>query len=351
MKNQQNKPTTPKPETPTPNATERIHPAFREDKWLMASMLQKAIRRGRKEDAVAAGFWLALHEPLYFMKRIGVIMIEDIGVSRPEVMATMLMEYQSNLGSPTDLMMYAVGLPEGVKSRLLCDLYYITESHPLMQTKDGHWSREAVIQRIPQLASFPLIERARMCQAITQAQLPKLLTTPYTDDYYDDLLPNVPKQMQLAMHIGVEKMEKMLPAAWGMKPVQTVTNTLPEPIYYGGVPEYAFDQHTRLGLRAIRELMTTHRPIGWPRHGGQLGIIKNLLFYLESGLLDQEVKFEHHDEVQRLVLEASVEHPDNFRNIERWLDVMREMLPTLHTLREDHILPAITSTYGSQKNG
>jgi hypothetical protein len=349
MENQQNLTPKPTPQNNNLNATERVHPAFREDKWLMASMMQKAIRRGRVADAVAAGNWLGLHHPEYLMRRIAVTMLEDIGVSRPITLAHMLLEYQSNLSDPTYMTMYALKLPEDVKSRLLCDLFYITASHPFIKDKEGCWSREAVVQRFPQLKSFSLIERARMCQAVTQTQLPILLNELY-NDYYYGLLPNVPKQVQLATHAGVEKLEKMLPAAWGMKPVKTVVSTLHEPTYYGGVPEYAFDQHTRLGLRAIRELMTTHRPIGWPRHGGQLGIIKNLLFYLESGLLDKEVQFEHHDEVQRLVLEASVEHPDNFKNIERWLEALRELMPTLHKLREAQILPVITPTYLPQSH-
>jgi hypothetical protein len=324
---------------PTPPALparrEPIHPTFAADRWLMASMLQKAIRR---EDAVSilhAFRALAKTDPTYLRKRLGVVAVEDIGIGAPAFLQVFMAQHYTFSADPNSFFIHLLPLRESPKSRLLCDLFYITASHPLMKEKDGYWSREAVAERFPYFSNFPLIERARMCQRLTQVQLAKLLPT--CRGFDEAALNSLLTLLHQAKLMGVEQMDKMFPAVWGMQPVREVTTELPTPTYYGGVPDYAIDQHTRLGLQAIRQLMNQYHPIGWPSHGGQLAIIKNLLFILDSGLLHREAQFEGHDEVQRLVLEACVEHPSNFHNIERWLDALRELLPTLHKLREDII--------------
>lgn len=51
--------------------------------WIAASLLQKAIRRGRTDLAVAAAATLAVNDPDRLWRRLGGIAFEDIGLGDP----------------------------------------------------------------------------------------------------------------------------------------------------------------------------------------------------------------------------------------------------------------------------
>ena len=59
----------------------KIVAALPQDRWLLTSLLQKAIRRGRVDYAVAAAAYLVTLEPEYVASRLPVIAYEDIGVA------------------------------------------------------------------------------------------------------------------------------------------------------------------------------------------------------------------------------------------------------------------------------
>ena len=65
--------------------------AFPRDRWILTSLLQKAIRRGRVDYAVAAADSLVALEPDYVASRLPVIAYEDIGVADlPTLLASII---------------------------------------------------------------------------------------------------------------------------------------------------------------------------------------------------------------------------------------------------------------------
>src|SRR5258708_39133867 len=65
--------------TVTPSA--RMPPAAPVDVWVAASGLQKGIRRGDAQAALACAMTLLLHDPDRLWRRLSGIAIEDIGIA------------------------------------------------------------------------------------------------------------------------------------------------------------------------------------------------------------------------------------------------------------------------------
>ena len=60
------------------------------DRWLVASAMQKAIRRGHEEIAVRAATALWMQDRQSFWRRLHVTALEDVGVASPDVVAAVL---------------------------------------------------------------------------------------------------------------------------------------------------------------------------------------------------------------------------------------------------------------------
>jgi hypothetical protein len=96
------------------------------DRWLLASNLQKSIRRGLADVAEGTAVRLLFVDPPYFWRRLLVIGYEDVGVSNLGLCHDLLKSFrraalQRDLGPENVAQYFAHELARARKSRSLCD--------------------------------------------------------------------------------------------------------------------------------------------------------------------------------------------------------------------------------------
>lgn len=112
-----------------------INPAFIPatiDRWLLASNLQKAIRRGHRDVAVGTTIKLLAVDAKYFWRRLLVIGYEDVGFGEIELLHALLKTFRREalhrkLGVERVAAYFAHELASALKSRSLCDAIAMVE--------------------------------------------------------------------------------------------------------------------------------------------------------------------------------------------------------------------------------
>ena len=102
-------------------------PTNTSDRWLLASQLQKAIRRGHRAFAGEAAARLVELDPQYLWRRLRVIAVEDIGLANMPLVATTLAiggkrALQKRLGEYRVLHHIVAELCGSIKNRTACEL-------------------------------------------------------------------------------------------------------------------------------------------------------------------------------------------------------------------------------------
>lgn len=115
------------------------------DKWKLSSQLQKAIRHGKRGEAIQAAQDLLAIEPSYLRYRLAVIAMEDVGAGSPGVVVETLgpgwkkAEVEARGG--TSVVLDTVErFVTAVKDRTPCDLMYATRFVPEFEAEHGPWS-------------------------------------------------------------------------------------------------------------------------------------------------------------------------------------------------------------------
>jgi hypothetical protein len=97
-----------------------------EDRWVLASNLQKAVRRGHSDVAVGTAIKLLSLDTKYFWRRLLVIGYEDVGFGDINLLHTLLKTFRREafhrqFGVNKVAAYFAHGLASATKSRSLCD--------------------------------------------------------------------------------------------------------------------------------------------------------------------------------------------------------------------------------------
>lgn len=105
------------------------------EKWRVVSTIQKAVRRGKSETAVAFARGLAELEPGYAMYRMSVMALEDVGIGNVDTMAKLVALFTDRSHYkefPPDVVAayVAENLAEAAHDRNACDLLVISDWHP-----------------------------------------------------------------------------------------------------------------------------------------------------------------------------------------------------------------------------
>jgi hypothetical protein len=104
--------------------------------WVAMSLLQKAIRRGRKELALRATATLLQRSPERLWRRLGCIVFEDVGVADIDTVAVVSAalagkRYREELGGEWRVASFVTSkLTDAPKCRASDDLLLAAESHP-----------------------------------------------------------------------------------------------------------------------------------------------------------------------------------------------------------------------------
>lgn len=97
-----------------------------DERWKLASALQKSVRRGHTHCAIRFAVKLHAVEPAYAWKRLAIIALEDVGFGDPLSAALALLacrhhRFRVRIGELRTLAAVVTGLAEAVKSRAICD--------------------------------------------------------------------------------------------------------------------------------------------------------------------------------------------------------------------------------------
>lgn len=319
--------------------------------WIAASLLQKAIRRGRASLAMAAAIALLDVSPDRVWKRLVVVAIEDVGVGGIDevyqtIAATCERTRLVGRHDPRRLVGFlASRLAISAKCRACDDLFVVANEDPSLEpyrlelaaARDADLYREILhvgsVHR-QAIAALQLMMRGskRMYDdlflAITEAG------APYT-------LSNVCRR---AFSLTREPITALLPMLWSSFQGQTTTqrdDLLPPEKMVRGIPGWALDQFCREGLASLahfrRSDCSTTR---WLRdHVGPLHrdkVLRHAVFRVESGLCANRVEWSLGSKLRTAADLSTWPFPSD--QAAELLAVVRHDIPVLNEMR--------VSTYG-----
>ncbi|MDE2465235.1 MAG: hypothetical protein KGO02_16195 [Alphaproteobacteria bacterium] len=281
------------------------------DRWILASALQKSIRRGLKDEAIDVAVALHAVDAEYAWRRLRVIAFEDVGMGNVEAVASVaaIAGRQQLRGALGDLQVYVgrvQSLTAAVKDRTACDLLSWIGCAPestgfraailsaperweaiAMDRDSPMWQRASALQF---LAGFA--ERAGAgWRTVTRAN-PNAVKR-----VLDALEPHPLVAFSVLRGKGTESLNVALLFAHLMwrqanrRPLVSREAELQSPVRIGGVIAPSFCMYTRVGLRALRLFLHRDQELrGMLGRAGASDSFKTLgllLFQVESGLLDR----------------------------------------------------------------
>lgn len=141
--------------------------ALPQDKWLLASPLQKGVRRGNVAYATAAAYRLALMDSAYVARRLPIIAYEDIGIGNLPLIVALRRFASAIVAMPgkhgaAQAAHMAGALAQSLKSRTACDIASLCEFSPAATVLARTVSGKALVDLIARAGSTdcPLLETA-----------------------------------------------------------------------------------------------------------------------------------------------------------------------------------------------
>jgi hypothetical protein len=282
---------------------------FTPDKWVLSSALQKLIRRGRRDQAVAIGFRLHRLDPAYLRRRLPIIAVEDIGIADLMVCRDVMSICSASLWWRDDagqtIARLISSLAGAVKSRAACDALCLSEVHeetPAMLAKllpaGPEWLADMVAD-----VGRPRLERMnalRVLGGITIREGVRYRTLSRCNSVALDRVASklgLPPLVRWLMACNAKSghLAAMLPIA-----VEAAGDTavlgggdFPHSLdVVEGIPLCAVDMFSELGRGALRELLLSSAALGGfvERHvrgRGALRLVNMALFHAESSILDR----------------------------------------------------------------
>lgn len=329
-----------------------------DQKWINASALQKAIRRGQASRATRHALAGMRLDPKYVLRRLAVCALEDIGIGDLAGVAMTLAAIGAIKGRPINeasswAQYLAERLARGPKSRLACDLLSLVDYQASATERAGHlvYARPTELDRLlrlpdptSQMLASCRFGGCRVAPAGTtpvggkQARLTLMrrlvnARTPLLLCYISDRAAG---RLREAMFASV------LPI-WGSLMLEPELSIAGREIGcspdIGSFAAEAFDLHTRSGKVALRRFarecmpisqLVSHLPCG---RAGKA--VEYAVFIVEGGLLDREVSYPFAAQVSGEARHwelayAGAAHDGLQKEL---LTAVRENLPMLHELR------------------
>lgn len=300
-------------------------------KWKFSSACQKSIRRGHVEDSVR--YALAYHsvDPVGFWNRLVLVAFEDIGVGDVWAVAMTLAAARSTVwrkkaGGDKRIIKYLVKrMAESVKDRTVADMFQVLENRSLppeslillKSSSPQELSGIALSGQHPyelRIAATWMLWGDRM-------KNPRLPLEKGSPDLFDATIerlkvPGLVKYITLRGMVACRGcgMNLTYPLVWLMmnqsSSVKLIATELPERFYIGGVPEEAWDKHTRQGKTAYQHFYRTCEPVqsfltglGVVGSDSVVAAIGIAIFISESALLDTRADFENAEQVYMMTVE------------------------------------------------
>lgn len=282
------------------------------EKWLLASQLQKAIRRGLCDVASATASVLCEVDQQYVVRRLPVIAYEDIGVANPPLLALAKHALRTSAilsaRDACDLIAgIAAALAASAKSRTACDIASLVTVHD---------STDAIEKRVSNLGQdevaalaanrdAPLIDRAIAYRRLATRR--RFVKSDGPDGAFQSLFVvgrtmRVPEEVLRLVVIGqgTYDLNCYLPLAhetvfgYGSCQTQPASRTVRLAASFGPVLQCALDIYTRVGQSAYRALIASElglrRLLELHLKGrNRVRAVGTLLFYSEGSVLDRAI--------------------------------------------------------------
>jgi hypothetical protein len=250
------------------------------DSWIVSSLMQKSIRRGETKIAQSAALTLLKLRGSAIWQRFMVIAFEDVGVGFTDAVIKVMAAssdaaLRKTCGGDARVAAYLAGLmADAPKDRSTDYLVSAAQHQPACREFDARCSLMSRNERIEVLADFaaPLEFRS-----VTALCLSGMRSESIRERGAGNLeeLANIYRSLGgaadfvaaavLAAKKTREPITILAPLIWlevargGQARVSE--SVMPETKLVDGIPLYAFDKHTRLGKRAIRELVGMDAPL------------------------------------------------------------------------------------------
>lgn len=284
-------------------------PALDSDKWVLRSLLQKAIRRDEPEWALRAARTLLRIDPESLWRRLLVTAYEDVSFADlallSQLVAARSKRWRASVADEWSFAAYFVEyLCASSKCRAPNNLIEIAKYDPAIRAGARN------------LSHMPFEDA--LTQAITDQYLPDRLTAtaslygrssefephPEADAerVISALLGEAPPALAYCVSEGLAATRLDHPLAMAVlfkvmpqEPRVTADDSFPPVSLVRGIPAYAFDMHTRAGAAAIRSFVRQAREVrealrssGVPERGW-FELVRHGVFDLETGLVKRRI--------------------------------------------------------------
>lgn len=244
------------------------------DSWTASSLLQKAIRRGEVEHSLRAARALHRLRGAGIWRRLLLIACEDIGIGALDLLQLIAQltahKTRRSIGSEDELIEYVVtAMASAPKDRSSDYLICAAMDHP------GHDAEREAIGAMPTNAQIamifdptqPIVRRAiatwyasGMSIGVSPQNQPELLAKLLAAFEEKDFPSALSEAIRAAAQKTKEPIVVMLPLLWALSRETGESGhvehiELPPSLDCSGVPAWTFDKHTRLGKRAMRQLI------------------------------------------------------------------------------------------------
>lgn len=337
----------------------------REDRWRLASSLQKAIRRGDVPAAMRAAHACHGVDPAYLRKRLAVCAVEDVMLGNLRAVAWTLALVGNHLarrsaGELRAAVWMAQALASGAKDRTACNLILAVDFD-----RDRHQQTEAMatwtdsdLSGLAVDLERPLVDRmAATWMLAGTKRFPNLNAPAWNDRPRDRLMSLMVRSgMPLVlcyiadraairgggcMHVALLPMWQVIQQ--DEAELRFIPGELPDDPGIGQLLSCAYDMHTRQGQAAILRLMTlpgVSRALEQVTPADRRGAMFEAVFAVEGGRLSSRVSSPQLDSltlyVDDLVLTYSgLRTPEERTAL---LKATAEALPALHRFRREVVL-------------
>jgi len=226
--------------------------------------LQKAIRRGDTELAVRALVNLSLHDPRSVWRHLAIIAAEDIGVANADLISKLISTRQASRGRAEWPMAtpLVAEMSQSLHCQAACDLLLRLENDPSLE-RDRLSAADSPNDRLASLLydeGRPLLTRALAAMSLAGV-LGQRAAGPDPHAVFD-ILSDLSGGTRIAelgrslWRMSRSPMSLFLPLLWPewnrASPCGVVNDQMLPSEIIAEVPDYALDQFTRAGRRAIK---------------------------------------------------------------------------------------------------
>lgn len=270
--------------------------------WVATALLQKAIRRGRTEEALTASAALLSTAPDRLWRRLAVIAVEDVGLGDLEavfmtVAAAMRRRRLAQVYGHWRLVSFIVSrLSEARKCRAADDLYVVTGDCPEWQPDRDELVEKPFGNLMNVVASADPLERRAI--AVRYAMTSRCNSQAVFDFLCEAAHPHTLVEIaREAYRQTGELICGFLPLLWAVfagRDVSAKSDAFPPEIMLGGIPSWALDKFTREGRAAIarflaRETATSNWLDSRVASRDRKAAFGHALFRVEGGLIKDRV--------------------------------------------------------------